>query len=157
MGVKITGITEVENIALRVETDLKRRVFETLNRKAIEVRDLAIKMAPVDEGNLEGAIKVREAGVSRGSDGTFTKGVSEVYIDMDMPVPHRPGKTVGDYAYEMHEHLFPFGPYNLGDLSEAKQSTNGGILVGGKFMERAALEVESGIDAALAALVKELN
>jgi len=59
-----------------------------------------------------------------------------------MPIPGRPGKTVGDYAYEMHEHLTPVGPLQLGPLSSAKAS---GATVGGGFLTRAMEQEAQGL------------
>jgi len=110
-----------------------------LRKCADEMKELAIKMAPVDEGNLEKAIKVRYVG-EQGAGGRFAKGggAYEVYIDNSLFVPGRKnGETVGMYAWEMHEHLTPYGDYNLGKKSQDKQASDGSVIVGGKFIERA--------------------
>lgn len=127
-----------------VSSNTRRRAVRKLHEKALEIAALAKKYAPVDEANLEKAIKVfpevmPETRV-RNSAGQFVRQDVFVYVDTDMPVPQRPGKTVGDYAYTMHEHLTPFGPLNLGERSAAKQSGQR-EMVGGKYLERAMNEI----------------
>jgi len=98
---------------------------------------LASKFAPKDDGELENAIKVRDGDGQRGADGRFQRKTVEVYVDVNMPTAD--GRTVGDYAYEMHEHLTPFGPLQLGPESVSKQASQS-EMVGGKFLERAVEE-----------------
>jgi hypothetical protein len=84
------------------------------------VQKLAIAYAPVDEGNLENAIKLSNENRRR----TWT-----VYVDESMP--DDTGRyTVGDYAMWLHE-----GVYELGPKSQAK--SGGGGKVGRKYLERA--------------------
>jgi hypothetical protein len=125
-----------------------------LKKCAGEIADLARKMAPIDEGNLEKAIKVRYEGVDRNALGQFVKGggAYTIYVDNDMPVDGRDGKTVGDYAWIMHEHLTPAGDMNLGPKSEEKQASQS-IQVGGKFLERASEAMRDGIYSRLANIV----
>lgn len=139
MGVKVTGMIETELMLAEVGTTAKRRVTSKLYDKALEIAELAKKMAPLDDANLEKAIKVfpeQKPGRTRNALGQFVRTEIFVYVDTSMPVPGRAGKTVGDYAYTMHEHLTPFGPYKLGPLSQEKQSGQR-ELVGGKYLERA--------------------
>jgi hypothetical protein len=136
MGVKITG---VDTTALRLEAltdqygDRARRALE---QGAKDVQELARRQAPVDEGNLEAAIKLDHdyQGVNR-------RKRFFVYIDENMPVPGKPDKRVGDYSVLMHENLAPYGTFQLGPLSEEKQSANPDVIVGGKFLERAGDEL----------------
>lgn len=146
MAVKVVGVEEAGNMILRIEETAKRRVRKKLIAKAREVQVLAIKMAPVDHGNLERAVKIRgdQEGAVRDELGRFAKVEVEVYVDEKAPIPERPGKTIGDYAYEMHEHLEPAGPLKLGPRSQDKQAGQP-EQVGGKFMERAAMVVEEKI------------
>lgn len=156
MPVTYTGIRTTEDMITRLDTTAKKRVKSALIEKANEIRDLAVKMAPRDESNLEQAIKVRgEAGVLRDEAGRFARAEIEIYIDGSMPVPQRPGKTVGDYAYEIHTHLEPAGPWRLGEESRAKQQGQSET-VGGGFMDRAAAAVDGAIDAALLRALQEL-
>lgn len=121
---------------------------------AMEMADLARKMAPVDKGNLEKAIKVRYEG-SRGASGRFEAGggMYTVYVDNNVPIEGREGKTVGDYAWEMHEYLTPYGNLRLGPLSQEKQDANPEVMVGGKFMERAGEEMRLKINTKIAHVV----
>ena len=144
MPFKVTE--DAESLILRFDTTTKKRVTQKLAEKTKEVRDLARRMAPLDRGNLEEAIKMRpdegdNASQIRNVLGQFVKREYDVYVDMDMPIEERPGKTIGDYAYEMHEHLTPVGPKNLGLKSEEKQEENPDIIVGGGYLTRALDEI----------------
>lgn len=158
MGVKVTGLLDTEEMVMRIDTTAKRRVVKALIDKGKELQAMAIKMAPVDEGNLEEAIKLRPETAERARDemGRFSRVEVEVYIDLDAPVPTRPGKKVGDYAYEIHEHLTPMGSLQLGPLSQQKQETNGGIAVGGGFLTRAVDAMDDKIDFALREALNEI-
>jgi hypothetical protein len=137
MGIVVTGAIEAQEMLLNIDSNTKRRAFGAILEGAKEIQELAIKMAPIDKGNLEEAIKIDEGGSGRdAATGRFTRKEVSVYVDMSMPVPDRPGKTVGDYAYEMHEHLTPVGPLQLGERSQEKQEGSS-VVVGGGFMERA--------------------
>lgn len=119
-----------------------RGVSDIMQEEGEAIAQLAREFAPVDQGNLEEAIKVEVArGGSRGRISV------DVYIDPDMPAPHinpdgtvtkgTESKTVGDYAAAMHEGLAPYGSgaFKLGPRSLAKAAS--GAAVGGKFLERA--------------------
>lgn len=145
MGLVVSGFAGVEAMLVRIDMNTKKRVTSKMWMKAKKIQALAIKMAPLDEGNLEKAIKVSPETPGRARDevtGQFMRQEIEVYIDMEMPVPGRPGKTVGDYAYEMHEHLTPMGPLQLGEKSLEKAS---GETVGGGFLTRAMEREAEGI------------
>lgn len=164
MGVTVTGALDTSEMFMRLDTTAKERVVRALIKKAGELRRLAIKMAPVDHGNLEAAIKMSPeeyGGRERDGLGRYTRTEIKVYIDMNMAVPDRAGwggsknKKVGDYAYEIHEHLTPNGPDQLGPRSKQKDGTDG-VRVGGGFMTRAAEQIESGIDAELTKVLAEI-
>jgi hypothetical protein len=157
MPTKVQGVINTEEMLLRLDTTVKKRVVKVLVKRAEMIRDTARKMAPVDEGNLEEAIKLRGDAIGRTRDefGRFQRTEVDVYVDMDQPVPDRPGKTVGDYAYEMHEHLTPMGPLQLGPGSQAKQDGQS-EQVGGGFLERAADEVVgAGMEAELMDILRD--
>jgi hypothetical protein len=150
MPITVAGLIDTEAMLARIDMDTKKRVTSKMYAKAVAIQQLAIKMAPIDRGNLEKAIKVRPETPGRARDeatGQFVRQEIEVYIDMKMPIPERPGKTIGDYAYEMHEHLTPAGPLKLGPLSAEKQS---GAMVGGAFLTRAMDELAQGFITELA-------
>lgn len=160
MGLTATGVRNVSEMLINLDSKGRRRVVSALYKAAQDTLRLARAMAPVDEANLEKAIKLRpEGGVQRMRDeyGRFARTEIEVYIDMDMPALERPGKTVGDYAYEIHEHLTPYGFMQLGEKSQRKQSRNNGIEVGGGFLDRAAAEIEKGLDQRLLVVLDELG
>jgi hypothetical protein len=156
MPVKIEGLVSAGQMFIRLDTTAKRRVMNVLIRRAYRIRDTARKMAPEEHGNLEAAIKVRgDGGRERDAFGRFQRSEVEVYIDTDMEVPERPGHTVGDYAYEIHEHLEPAGLMQLGDRSRLKQETVD-VQVGGAFMDRAVeAEIDATIDAELVDILRD--
>lgn len=156
MSLKVDGILGVEEMLMVMETTTRKRSVKGLIKAGKRLQKLAIKMAPVDEGNLEKAIKMIPEGEGRERDdlGRFVRTEVEVYVDMDMPVPQRPGKTVGDYAYEIHEHLTPMGQKNLGPKSNMKQMGSN-VIVGGGFMTRAADVIEQGLEADIVEALSE--
>lgn len=151
MSLKTSGIKELRLKLARL-ANVPVVANEELGRLALEMRNRAREMAPVDVGNLEKSIKYAYRG-TQGAGGRFVKGGGsyEVFIDGSMPVPERDGKTVGDYAWEMHEHLAPFGAYKLGPKSLQKDDGRG--IVGGKFLERAGEEMRAKIRAELATVI----
>lgn len=112
-----------------------RGVSNVMVSEGKKIQELAVSNAPVDEGNLEEAIKIE---IDRGGINGRTR--VSIFVDEDMDAGH--GKTVGDYAARMHEGLAPYGSgaYNLGEKS--RQKANSGHNVGGKYMERAIDERE---------------
>lgn len=157
MTMVVQGLLSVEEMLINLDREGARRVVRELYQQAIKARDLARKFAPTDDGNLEEAIKVRpdELGIKRDVYGRFARTEVEVYIDMDMPIDGRDGKTVGDYAYIQHEWLTPYGPWKLGQKSLAKQASQS-EQVGGGFLERAAQEIEYELEGALLDILRDL-
>lgn len=153
MSIETTGVGTLKAQLLRLG-GVPAVVNEELKKCAEELAVLARKMAPVDKTNLEKSIKVRYEG-TQGAGGRFVKGGGSyaVFVDMKMSIPGRDGKVIGDYAWEMHEHLHPFGHYNLGDKSLQKQMANPNVMVGGKFLERATEELRDKIQQRLARVV----
>lgn len=152
MSFKVTGLFDVEEMLLEFDLKTRHQTNQMMHDKAIELRDLARDMAPIDEGNLEEAIKVdpdEDIDVFGGR-----KIIYRVYIDMDMEAPHHnvngdvtkgtENKTVGDYAYYVHEYVTPSGNNQLGELSAEKQESVD-VEVGGGFMTRAAEQIEQTI------------
>jgi len=144
MGVEVIG-THGE-LFLTLESTAKKAVVRQMVDAGAKIQDLAVKMAPRDHGLLEEAIKmvpdrdIQQPRSATGQFGSYGKVEVAVYVDTDMPVPDRPGKTVGDYAYEVNEHMYPVGFMMPGPESQAKQSGQP-ELVGGAFLERAAEQV----------------
>lgn len=107
---------------------IRRGVNDQIQKEAEKIRDIAIQMVPVEDGDMEKAIKVYSSDFRR----RFT-----VSIDDDAPAIKIQTNgviryyTVGEYAAWLHESY-----YNLGPKSEAK---NAGSLyrVDRKFLERA--------------------
>lgn len=127
MGVVLTGFNDLTASLMNVADRSSSGAREELAKGAEDIKDLAVLYAPIDEGNLEKAIKVQKfADVSNNRRNTYV-----VYVDDDVAAPNAKGGTVGDYALQMHE-----GVYNLGVLSQDKEDSLG-ITVGRKFLERA--------------------
>jgi len=136
MGVNITG----RGLDVLLKNELKRSsegARDALKRGAEKVANRAKEYVPVDEYNLESAIEVKdpERDLQRSGRYIFIVGVKD-----GSPVPSRPGVTVGDYAYWIHD-----ATYNLGPRSEQKAQETG-KKVGPKYLERAWLELESEIE-----------
>lgn len=138
MGIDVIGLEEMEVLIRQSGEKAQRGVSAQMKREAEKIRDLARKFAPIDHGNLEEAIDMAEVESERGESGRFGRKSYSVFVDMFYP--SHDGRSVGDYAYVMHEHLMPYGPYKLGEHSRAKQA--GQIeMVGGMYLERAVDEV----------------
>lgn len=108
--------------------------FSVMLAGAKAIQKKARMYAPVDKHNLEKSIQIERVE----SETTGRKAIN-VGVDESMVVPHRPSKTVGDYAKRMHE-----GSYNLGEKSLKKQKRLG-VVVGRKYLQRAMKEEKAAI------------
>ena len=142
MSIEVTGIDTLEYLIQQAGARAQTGVAAQMKKEAEKIRDLARKFAPLDEGNLEDAIEMSENSGGRNQYGQFMRKSYSVFVNMNHPAPR--GKTVGDYAYIMHEHLAPYGPLNLGEKSRAKQSGQS-EMVGGLYMDRAIDQVMKGM------------
>ena len=138
----VVNLTQVGERALR-------GMFHAMKNEGEIIAHFAKQFAPVDEGNLEDAIRVEEIGGGRNALGQFERWSIRVSVDENHPAAHynKDGsvtagtsmKIVGDYLWIMHECLLPFGSgfgdLHLGPKSQDKDAGRG--VVGGKFMERA--------------------
>lgn len=134
----------------RLPEKATKAALRQLKKEALIVEDVAKKMAPVDFGDLENAIKMKQVDVGRDSGGRFQKNQFVIGLDPNYPCkdPKDPsGKRVGDYALVVHEYL-PWGTdqkvpapwgglWGLGEKSLAKQARVAPLEVGGGFMYRA--------------------
>lgn len=149
MGVEVDGIEELKFLLRQAGAKGGKSAFRQMKKEAMEIRDLARQMAPVDEGDLESAIVVNEVGGGRDKEtGRFMQKAIAIEVDGDQTVGNAStgeARTVGDYAYIMHEYLAPYGRFKLGKRSRAKQAANPGVMVGGKYLERAVAEREQGL------------
>jgi hypothetical protein len=154
MSLNVNGLDELK-LQLQRLKGVPLAANVELKACAEDGADIARQMAPRDKTNLENAIKVRFEGTDRNALGQFVKGGGAyvIYVDNDVPIEGRKGKTVGDYAWEMHEHLTPAGPLNLG-LESIEKQKGSNVVVGGKFLERAAEAMRGDILTRLAKVVK---
>jgi hypothetical protein len=119
-----------------VDKRMTEAAQDEFNSGAMQIQAAARQFAPVDHGDLEAAIKVSDP-VRSGSNAVSRT----IYIDTN-------GLTrtdVADYAPVMHE-----GSYKLGPKSQAKAAALG-VMVGPKFLTRAANLVFPRITKAIAA------
>lgn len=136
--------TLIEQIGERAS----RAALSEMRKQTVVLRDLARSYAPVDKGNLEESIQILEdRGGANGRKRLF------VYVDINR-VTDGKAKTIGSYAYAMHESLAPYGSgyYRLGRKSRAKRAK--GNKVGGKFMSRALRDRKGAILEAITLRVK---
>lgn len=132
-------------IAARIQQVTERStrgVLDVMREERDNAMDLVRDFVPVDEGNLEDAIRKGET-----PSGPHGRHEVDVYIDMNHPAPHfnadgsitkgTEGKVTGDYALQIHEDM----SYQLGPKSQEKNTRLGGG-VGPKFMDRALDEIE---------------
>lgn len=143
---RITGLSSLSSKLSLLKAEAPRRADNGLQSGAIQVVKLAKMYAPVDEGNLEDAIAVLKKVSRVGGKAEVTVGVNEAH-----PVVLKPGVTVGDYAWRMHE-----GVYNLGDKSLEKEDELN-VEVGPKFLTRALRDVRPLLMAKLKNLLKPTN
>jgi hypothetical protein len=140
--------------AIRQEGErVTKHGIEHMRKEGQAMADLAAAYAPHDEGYLEKAIKSEDAGGGRDGSGRFLRREVIVYVDPDMPGSGG-ARTVGDYAYLMHEGLAPYGDgtYNRGPGSVAKAATTGQP-VGGKFLQRAVEKISTRLTERLARML----
>ena len=128
MRFKKGDIKEFETLMRQYGERATRIARREMRRKNNEIMELAKINAPVLEENLENAIITQEEIGDRRR--------KEFRVTVD---PSHPGtgkdKTVGDYAYAMHE-----GDYNPGPRSRQKMMETG-RLAGRKYIERAFDEI----------------
>ena len=134
MGLEVRGISAVSSMLSNQHKKTNPRALDAMRGGAKEILELAKKQAPVDEGNLEDALELQEDRF-----GLNTRTRITIFVNESKALPHRPDKTVGDYATRMHD-----GQYNLGKDSLAKQRANGQV-VGPKYLERAVQKLEKEI------------
>ena len=146
MGLIVKGL---KNVMARISRSEKRVMdgsLSALRAMAELVRDEARLNAPIDTGDLEGAIETFEDR-TRNSKGQFGQVTIRVGVDTSkLKLEDHAGY---DYSIPMHE-----GIYNLGPKSEAKQERQGNI-VGAKYLERALKDNEKKVRASVAKAIEE--
>jgi len=128
ISVSNIGLTEIG--LNRIADQIHSSALSIVRQGAKEIAELASKMAPVDEGDLEGAIKI----LGENSAGRNNRNVIFVGVD---PEELGLGFTKYGYRYDIWTHE---AVYNLGEKSVLKQL---GQLprVGPKYLERAVTEL----------------
>ena len=148
-GMKVTGIGTVQvqlsNISRRV-ADNSRKV---LGRKAEKIAGLASRMAPRDTAALEESIRV-ERGYESGRGRLY---INVVAANKVVTLPN--GRTVdlNDYALIIHE---TYGSMNPGPNTVAKQAADPSVLVGERFMTRAAEQVAPEVSADIYKVIAQI-
>lgn len=134
---KLSGFKQLSEKLGNLGQATSKRTRAVLRSGAERIQQTAIDNAPIDKGNLESAIKIKEdrTGMNR-------RMQTQVYVDVDQDVDGR--TKVGDYAFYLHH----FGDWNLGPKSQQKAAS--GKAVGSRYLERAFEEHEP-------KLMKELN
>ncbi|WP_374335525.1 HK97 gp10 family phage protein [Methyloversatilis sp.] len=144
---------DIDNLSgslIQVGEKTVRGVAGIMQEAGKEIQKRAVEYAPVDEGDLENAIKYS-------AERTGRRGRVMVFIFIDEDMPTSDGKRVGSYARKMHEQLAPYGTgrYNLGPKSREKRDA--GADVGGKFLERAINELRGKVYERVDQLVKRIK
>jgi hypothetical protein len=128
-GLNISGIADLQKALRNLGETGSASLFSVLNKSAQEVQRRAKAYVPVDEGNLEDAIKLERRDDQ-------TSGRRMLVIGVDMATPAGLSKTVGDYAIFIHEGVYKLGPKSV------EKANRTGVQVGPKFLERAMQEME---------------
>lgn len=117
-----------------------RGISALMQEEGMNVRNLARSNAPVEEGDLEAAIKME-------TDRSGINGRTSVRVFVDESMVADDGTPLSEYAILMHEGLAPYGTGIAGDVynpdypeSKSKAKAAAGHDVGGKFLERAVAE-----------------
>lgn len=147
MGLTVKNLAGVLMNFAREEKKVQKGSIQAL-REAANLVVMAAKLnAPVDEGDLEGAISAMEDR-SRTALGRF--GVTTIKVGVDTSKLDLDSRKGYDYSIRMHEDP----NYKLGPLSEAKQATLAGVTVGYKYLERALKDNERLVRQRMEAAIK---
>lgn len=135
MAIRNNIVAEASELVRRLDnkSTTARRAGQRRIEKGTEVMaGIARDFAPVDEGDLEAAIKTRKVREGR-------RNVFEIYVDESMPGSNG-ADSVADYAMIMHERDYELGPKSQ-EKDLAIGGNGAGFLFGGKvgpfYMDRA--------------------
>lgn len=121
----LEGIEAMIDRLDRLESDLDRRLDETLTRLALKVIADAKKLAPIDEGDLEAALIV----------GEVKQTIAGMYIDLGT------SPEVDDYAVVQHEGFRKTKSGKLVEMTPGPKTmskpAHGGYMPGKKYLENA--------------------
>lgn len=146
MGLTVKGLAAVQARISRTEAKVMDSSLSALRAMAQLVVEEARRNAPVDTGDLEGAIVAIEER-ERTLLGRF--GQTTIRVGVDVSKLDLSAHGGYDYSIRMHED----GSYKLGPRSEEKQAALGNT-VGYKFLERALKENQAKVQAKVAEAVK---
>lgn len=127
MGLKIKNLSGIGAALMRTQDRVDKASLAFIRRGGKIIADQAKLNAPVDTGDLESAIVIKEAiDSARNRRKVIEVGVDPELLDLE-------SRDGFDYSVEMHE-----GDYKLGAKSREKQNTLGGdARVGPKYLDRA--------------------
>lgn len=131
-------VFELQQIGERVVDNARK----TMHARARHIAREAKLNAPVDDHDLEESIHIeRDTGENGRLELTITAGGTVNGVDVD------------DYATLIHENYESMQP---GENTLAKRAANPGRYVGGKFLERAALQEEETLMKRLVAVIRRV-
>lgn len=140
--VKVTGVSEVRLELRNIGDRVVETARKTMHRSAQRIETMAKRMAPVDHGNLEESIHIERSTGDRGR------------LQLDVVAGGVVnGVDTDQYAAIMHE-----SDYELGWQSIDKQASNPDVVVGRKYLERAAEDEEAKLrPRMIAAVMREIE
>jgi len=145
MGIKVRGDYGVKKKLENISKRSSKGALREMRKGGKQIEELAKKMAPIDEGNLEEAITYEED-----RSGINNRIAIKIFVDEDKVVTAK--KNVGDYALIVHDNLDGKN-YGKGEKSKEKAKREG-VEVGPFFMDRAVEELKDEIADAVERAVK---
>lgn len=135
---KVTGIKENMQRLRNIGETVQENARKNMHRAAARIEKTAKMMAPVDQGNLEAAIKTVKTYEGRG----------RLAIDVMVDTASGP-ERLAIYAIVMHE-----GEYELGPKSLEKQASVP-VIVGNRYLTRAGDEERDRLNSLMIDIVED--
>lgn len=128
---KTMGRNQLSWMLSNAHREGRARAFAAMREETYRIKEISVKQAPVDTGELEAAhqVKIHRNHTDKAHYNIVVSGVIN-------------GVNVDDYARVIHEGI---GWYHLGDKSKIKQGQVAPLRVGEKFLERALADNETNI------------
>jgi hypothetical protein len=143
MGMKVEGVDALKFLIQQGGERAVKGAYKAMLEEAQEIVSLAKRQAPVDTGDLERSIKVKEIAAVRSSKGQFGRKSIEVGVDATTG-------RLSEYYYIVHEYYQFLGP-----RSQEKQNRDRSVFVGYKYLERAVDTVSKGMMRRIVTKVRE--